>query len=49
MSESDYTRSVFSPYFESQEKISVIVMLYQFDTSNHGWKVVPIESTIEVI
>ncbi len=49
MDENDVSYSVFTDYYTSQQKISLYVVLHQFDTSNHGWKVVPLESSIEVI
>lgn len=49
LDERDLEHSVFTDYYTSQEKISLYVVLHQFDTNNHGWKVVPLESTIEVV
>ena len=38
--------SAFGKYYDTETKISFYAKLYQFDTQNHGWKVVPLEFTI---
>ena len=38
--------SAFGKYYDTDTKISFYAKLYQFDTQNHGWKVVPLEFTI---
>ncbi len=49
MDERDASYSVFKNHYVNQQEITLYVILYQFDTSNHGWKVVPLESTIELV
>ncbi len=49
MDERDLSYSVFNEYYISQEEITLYAILYQFDTNNHGWKLVPLESTIQLV
>ena len=41
--------SAFGAYYDTDIQISFYAKLFQFDTINHGWKLVPLEFTIEVV
>lgn len=48
LDEFDLTKSVFYDYYINYQKITVYASLYQFNTSDHGWKVFPIDYTIQL-
>lgn len=49
MNDNDLSYSIFAPYFIDEIPVTFCFTLFQFETSWHGWKVMPIDSTVPVI
>lgn len=49
LSERDLTYSVFGEYLYTETQITFYAVLHQFDTQNHGWKIVPLEFSVETV